>query len=78
MPIFFHLQPHDRLTLPLDGVDPLRVGEWLEEALPKDFSCGSAAAWEWSSLRLQARRERPAWYSQGPARRGRDWPAYAA
>ena len=37
--------------------------------------------WPWSSLRVHAQPDRPTtarepWYSDGPVRRGRDWPAY--
>lgn len=34
--------------------------------------------WAWSSLRLHDGATRPAWYHDGPVRRGRDWPAYVA
>jgi len=39
--------------------------------------------WPWTSLRVHAQPDRPttareAWYSDGPVRRGRDWPAYVA
>ena len=37
-----------------------------------------AAAWSWSSLQLHAQAERPAWYSDGPVRRGRLWLQYVA
>ncbi len=30
MPVFFHYQPHDRLTIPLDQFDPERTTEWVE------------------------------------------------
>jgi putative transposase len=36
------------------------------------------ADWAWSSLRLHEQRDRPAWYSEGPVRRGRNWAAYVA
>lgn len=33
MPIFFHFQPHDRLTLSLDQVDLQQVTDWLEQRI---------------------------------------------
>ena len=34
--------------------------------------------WQWSSLLLARRRQRPAWYSEGPVKRGRNWLAHVA
>ena len=34
--------------------------------------------WRWCSLRLHGEMDRPAWYSDGPVRRGRDWVAHVA
>jgi putative transposase len=36
------------------------------------------ADWKWSSLRLHGQPARPAWYHDGPVRRGPDWAAYVA
>ena len=36
------------------------------------------ADWPWSSLRLHTEPDRPAWYSDGPVRRGRGWLAHVA
>jgi len=35
-------------------------------------------AWPWSSLTLVGQKVRPAWYCDGPTRRGRDWLAHVA
>jgi REP-associated tyrosine transposase len=34
--------------------------------------------WPWSSLALARQRERPAWHSDGPVKRGRNWLAHVA
>ncbi|HUE71467.1 MAG TPA: hypothetical protein VMP01_11340, partial [Pirellulaceae bacterium] len=38
----------------------------------------SVADWPWNSLRLLTEPGRPAWYGDGPVRRGRDWAAHVA
>jgi hypothetical protein len=34
--------------------------------------------WQWSSLAPRTLGDRPAWYDEGPVKRGRDWPSYVA
>ena len=33
MPVFFHYQPHDKLTIPLDQFNPERATEWVERRI---------------------------------------------
>lgn len=33
MPTFFQFQPHDRLTLELEGADPQRIAAWVEKRI---------------------------------------------
>jgi putative transposase len=65
----FPIQEDEHLLTVLRYVErnPLRAG-----LVP------GVADWPWSSLRLHAEKTRPAWYHDGPVRRGRDWPAYVA
>ena len=37
-----------------------------------------ADAWRYSSLAARCEKDRPAWYSEGPVARGRDWLEYVA
>jgi putative transposase len=65
----FPIQQDEHLLTVLRYVErnPLRAG-----------LVAKLADWPWCSLRLHAQRDRPAWYSEGPARRGANWPAYVA
>jgi len=65
----FPIQEDDHLLTVLRYVErnPFRAG-----LVP------GVADWPWSSLRLHAQPDRPAWYSDGPVRRGRGWLAHVA
>ena len=65
----FPIEEDDHLLTVLRYVErnPLRAG-----------LVATVDGWRWSSLSLAGQREHPAWYSDGPVRRGRDWLAYVA
>jgi len=65
----FPIQEDDHLLTVLRYVErnPFRAG-----LVP------GVADWAWSSLRLHTAPDRPAWFSDGPVRRGRDWLAHVA
>jgi putative transposase len=65
----FPIQADEHLLTVLRYVErnPLRAG--LVDAID---------GWCWSSLAILNLAERPAWYSDGPARRGKDWLAHVA
>jgi putative transposase len=63
----FPIQENEHLLTVMRYVErnPLRAG------LVADLK-----AWPWTSLLLRDTSERPAWYSEGPVARGRDWGDY--
>jgi putative transposase len=65
----FPIQADEHLLTVLRYVErnPLRAG-----------LVAAVDGWRWSSLAVWNSAERPAWYSDGPARRGKDWLAHVA
>ena len=65
----FPIQENEHLLTVLRYVErnPLRAG-----------LVAKVDAWRYSSLAVRCEKDRPAWYSEGPVARGRDWLEYVA